>query len=292
MDDRTAVEEAPAKLNLGLRVVGRRADGYHEIRTIMQTVDLCDELTVRPDRGDAFTCDDTGVPAGPENLVCRARDLFRQRVAAWPHPVSLRLTKRIPVGAGLGGGSSDAAAALRALNGLHGHPLDGESLRAVAAELGSDVPFLVDGGTALAAGRGERLTPLVWTDPVAYVLAYPGVAVGTAWAYAQLGSALTDGGAYISFTSSLESGGCVDREALIRVLENDFQPVVERAYPIVAEVRSRLDRAGARASTLSGSGSTVYGIFDDRNAALGAHLELQAQGIRSFLCRPRSTSAS
>ncbi|MEW6750902.1 MAG: 4-(cytidine 5'-diphospho)-2-C-methyl-D-erythritol kinase [Candidatus Latescibacterota bacterium] len=286
MDTGTLVEVAHAKINLGLKVLCRRPDGYHEVRTLMHTVDLADRVEFGVAVREAFTCSDACLPGIPENLVVRAVEVFRRCSGTAVPPLRIHLEKRIPVGAGLGGGSSDAAATLRGLNRLCGCPCSPPALERMAAALGSDVPFLLCSGTALARGRGELLTPLRWRAPFCYVLAYPGVAVSTAWAYGHVLPSLTDRNAYLSFTNSLESGGCVDHDALLRVLENDFQPVVERAYPIVAELRSWFGRAGARASSMSGTGSTVYGVFDDRSAASQACAELEARGYRSFLCRP------
>jgi len=291
------VERACAKINLGLKVLHRRDDGYHEIRSIMQTVDLADSLhfgETAPDgsplSGSELTCSDPDLSTGADNLVLRALELFHAHLEQPSRPFRIHLEKQIPMGAGLGGGSADAAATLRGLNRLYGNPFPTERLRRMAAEIGSDIPFLIEGGTALAAGRGEILTPLDWHGRVFYVLVYPEVVVGTAWAYAQLRPDLTAPDIYLNFIASL-SGGCVDLEALIDVLENDFQPVVERAYPIVANARAHIDQSGARASSMSGSGSTVYGIFDDRTIASQAHQELQAQGYRSFLCHPASPGA-
>jgi len=291
------VERACAKINLGLKVLHCREDGYHEIRSIMQSVDLADSLHFRATTPagnllsrSELTCSDPNLSIGADNLVMRALELFHTHLEQPSHPFHIHLEKQIPMGAGLGGGSADAAATLRGLNRLYGNPFPAEQLRQMAAELGSDIPFLIEGGIALAAGRGEILTPLDWHGRVFYVLVYPDVAVGTAWAYGQLHPDLTAPGGYLNFIDSL-SGGCVDLEALIDVLENDFQPVVERAYPIVANARAHLDQAGARASSMSGSGSTVYGIFDDRTVASQAHRELQAQGYRSFLCHPASPGA-
>jgi len=279
------VERAWAKINLGLKVLCRRADGYHEIRTIMQTVDLADVLRLEPAAATHLTCTDPELSTGPDNLVLRAVEVFNRRLPAAPCCVRLHLEKYIPLGAGLGGGSADAAAALRGLNRLCGEPFSTEALREMAGRLGSDVPFLVGGGTALARGRGELLEPLRWEGELWYVLAYPGVAVSTAWAYSQVRPDLTHPSPYLNFIGSL-SGGRIAGKALIRVLENDFQGPVERANPIVAQLRSHLSLAGAQACSMSGSGSTVYGIFDDRNAAQRAHQDLRAKGCRSFFCRP------
>jgi len=281
----TLAEKAHAKINLGLKVVRRRADGYHDILSLAQCIDLADVLHIESAPKDQMTCNLDHLTTGSDNLVCRAVDAFRAKMETPIRYFRIHLEKHIPMGAGLGGGSADAAAVLRALNRLYGEPFALAELCEMAAELGSDIPFLVGGGTAIMRGRGEILEPSAWSGGAFYVLAYPEVEVGTAWAYGQLGPVLTENTPYLNFISSL-SGGCVDHDRLFEVLENDFMPVVERAYPIVADLRSQLDRAGARATSMSGSGSTVYGIYDDRTTASQAQQALQEQGYRSFLCRP------
>ena len=279
------VEKAYGKINLGLKVLGRRSDGYHDILSLVQCLDLADVLHFEPASSDQLTCDMDRLSTGPDNLIVRALDAFRTRFEDSVQAFRIRLEKRIPMGAGLGGGSADAAAVLRMLNRFHGEPFSIQTLREIAATLGSDIPFLVSGGTALMRGRGEILEPQGWAGTVFYVLVYPEIEVGTAWAYGQLEPILTEDTPYLRFGDSL-SGGCVDHERLFEVLENDFTPVVERAYPIVAELRSQLDRAGARTTSMSGSGSTVYGIFDDRKTASQTQKALQRRGYRSFLCQP------
>lgn len=278
-------ETARAKINLGLKILRRRPDGYHDICTIMQSVDLSDQLCFYLAVEDRLTCSDPTLSEGPDNLVLRAAALFKARLPVPAPSFHIHLEKHIPVGAGLGGGSADAAATLRGLNRLCGDPLDREELARLAGQLGSDVPFLLWGGTALAQGRGEVLVPLDWEGESGYVLVYPGVAVSTAWAYGQVRPSLTQTSPYLIFISSL-SGGRVAGKALFSVLENDFQELVERANPIVAEVRSHLSLAGAQVCSMSGSGSTVYGIFDDRVTALQAQQSLKARGYRSFFCVP------
>ena len=280
-------ERAYAKINLGLKVLGRRPDGYHDILSLAQCVDLADVLYIAPAATDELTCTADHLSTGPDNLVRRALEAFRvhQPVA----PLRIHLKKNIPIGAGLGGGSADAAAMLRALNRICNKPLSMDKLRALGAALGSDIPFLIEGGTALMRGRGEILEPQQWAGAAHYVLVYPKVAIGTAWAYGQFGPFLTENTPYLRFISSL-SGGSVDHNRLFEVLENDFMPMIERAYPIVAELRSQLDRADARATSMSGSGSTVFGIFDDRMAASQAQVALQGRGFRSFLCQPTPIS--
>ena len=279
------VEKAYAKINLGIKIVGRRPDGYHEILSVAQCVDLADVLDFELASFDQLTCSLDSLSTGPDNLVCRAVDAFHAQLDRPAQSFRIHLKKNIPIGAGLGGGSADAAAALRALNRFYDQPFSNADLRQIAATLGSDIPFLVEGGTALMRGRGEILESLSWEGAVFYVLAYPDVEISTAWAYGQLGPSLTENSPYFSFIVSL-SGGCVDHDRLFEVLENDFTPAVERTYPIVAELRSQLDRVGARATLMSGSGSTVYGIFDDRKTASQAQSALQRQGCRSFLCQP------
>ena len=279
------VEKAYAKINLGLKVLGRRPDGYHEILSVAQCVDLADVLYFESASSDQLTCSLDGLSTGPDNLVFRAVDAFRARLDRPAQSFRIHLKKNIPMGAGLGGGSADAAAALRVLNRFYDQPFSNADLRQIAATLGSDIPFLVEGGTALLRGRGEILEELSWEGAVFYVLAYPDVEISTAWAYGQFGPILTEDTPYFRFIVSL-SGGCVDHGRLFEVLENDFTTAVDRTYPIVAELRSQLDRVGARVTSMSGSGSTVYGIFDDRKTASQAQSALQRQGCRSFLCQP------
>ena len=279
------VEKAYAKINLGLKVLDRRPDGYHEILSVAQCVDLADVLYFELASSDQLTCSLDSLSTGPDNLVSRAVEAFRARLNRPTQSFRIHLEKNIPIGAGLGGGSADAAAALRVLNRFYDQPFSSADLRQIAATLGSDIPFLVEGGTALLRGRGEILEKLSWEGAVFYVLAYPDVEISTAWAYDQLGPILTESTPYFNFIISL-SGGCVDHDRLFEVLENDFTSAVDRAYPIVAGFRSQLDRVGARATLMSGSGSTVYGIFDDRKTASQAQSALQRQGCRSFLCQP------
>ena len=283
--DRLCVEKAYAKVNLGLKILRRREDGYHDLVSICQTVDLSDRLEFIAASSDGMSCSASEL-ASDDNLVMRALKLCREKMKGDNRPVHIHLKKRIPVGAGLGGGSADAAAVLRAMAGITGVQPSIHTLATWGASLGSDVPFLVRGGTAVMRGRGDVVEP-VSCERFEYVIAYPGVAIDTAWAYAQLRpSKLTPISAYAKFIGSL-GGGRVDGDRLGKLLENDFQPIVERAKPIVAETREHLLAAGAAIASLTGSGSAVYGIFDDRIAAASAHSQLTAKGIRSFHCRTR-----
>jgi len=280
-------EKAFAKINLGLKILGKRPDGYHEICSLVQTVNLSDLIHFRIADSTSLSCSDQAVPVDGKNLIQKAVDLFFENIDTPRRHYEIDLEKIIPVGAGLGGGSSDAAATLRCLNRLNDYPFDAENLRSLGAQLGSDVPFLVEGGTAVMRGRGEKINQVLWPHDIYYTLVYPNVAISSSWAYQQIGSDLTENHQYINIMSSL-SGGCIELWDLLKCLENDFIPIVENAYPIVATIRSRLQSAGALISSLSGSGSTIYGLFDDRNAALKACYELRERGYRSFFCQPLS----
>ena len=247
---------ARAKVNLDLRILGRREDGYHEIRTIFQTLALHDTLWFSRTGGPfAITATDPEVPLDHANIVWKAaRALWRARGAARePHGVSVRIVKRIPVQAGLGGGSSDAAAALVALNRLWNLKLDAPALFDLAASLGSDVPFFLMGGAALGAGRGEVLYPLPDLPPMPVVLARPREGVSTGQAYAWYASARRRTARSQRLTVPWAPG-------LLHV-RNDFEPVVFRHVPAAARLRRALIDGGAELAMLSGSGSVVFGVF-------------------------------
>lgn len=283
----TPVEQAPAKINLGLKVLGRRPDGYHDILSVFQTLDLCDGLRFEPLAAGRteLVCNAPGVPAGPENLAWRAAEALRRATGA-THGVRIGLEKRIPAGAGLGGGSSDAAATLRGLNRMWGLGLPGERLAELAAGLGSDVPFFLTRGTAVVTGRGERIRPILWEGDFRYVLVYPKFQVSTGWAYRNLKIALTETSGYISFLNSVKESGRVCPADLFAHLENDFLPLLETAYPEVGQILDALAASGALARSVSGSGSTLYGVFEAEGQALEAAAALRARGYPVYLCRP------
>lgn len=282
------IEIAPAKLNLGLKILRRREDGYHDIASVLQTVDLCDRLRFTPAAaGETLVrCDHPDVPAGPENLVSRAVEVLRRETGV-DRGVRVDLDKRIPTGAGLGGGSSNAAAALRALDRLWGLRLGPERLSGLAAELGSDVPFFLGGGTAIATGRGERIRPVDWQDEFWYVLVYPGFPVSTARAYQNVRIGLTDTGAYGTFLDFAEKSGRISAGRLFACLENDFLPFVEAAGAGVAGILEALAAGGAVACSVSGSGSTLFGVFREVRRASAAVARVQGRGRRVYLCRYR-----
>ena len=202
MADEVLVERANAKINLGLKVLGPRPDGYHDICSIAQSLDLADVLHLRPSAATRLTCTEPALSTGADNLVLRAAELFNARLGTAPQRFDIHLEKCIPVGAGLGGGSADAAAVLRALNRFHGRPFARAELQSLGSCLGSDIPFLIEGGTALMRGRGERLEPLVWRGDVHYVLACPAIEISTAWAYRHVAPHLTPESPYLNFVDS------------------------------------------------------------------------------------------
>lgn len=292
-------ELAFAKVNLGLKVLSQRQDGFHDLLSLFQAVSLHDTVTVTPDRGThriSLQCSDPELPGGPDNLAWQAAQLY-QRQCAGPG-CHIDLVKRIPAGAGLGGGSADAAAVLRALDRLAPEPLGLSRLADMGAQLGSDVPFAVHGGTMLVEGRGERLLPQAWCRPPAWwmVLVCPPSPVSTPWAFGELAKrragvrrvemqGLSDSSPYATLLCSAR-GGCLDAEALWSVVDNDFQPLVEDTKPIVAHASRLLADTDPLAHSMSGTGSSVYGIYDDRIAARNAETILRAAEYPVFLCTP------
>lgn len=257
-----------AKVNVGLRVIARRPDGYHEIRTIYQTIGLHDDLEVSlvvRGRGVAFECDTPGVPRGKENLIVRAAELWK-RARMFRGGIRVRLRKRIPMGAGLGGASSNAAATLVALERLAGERLDAERLAALAAALGSDVPFFLTGGRAAGTGRGEVISPLRDGPPRHCLVAFPGFGVSTREAYAHLSRTLTKR----RVVSKIEGFGAWSPipPKSWGPAENDFERYVFARWPELARVKRRLLRAGAEVASLTGSGSALFAFFDSAQSLL------------------------
>jgi 4-diphosphocytidyl-2-C-methyl-D-erythritol kinase len=287
--DRPLERRAPAKLNLGLRILGRRPDGFHDLESVFLPLELADLLRVRLSREDRFTCSDPTLPDGPDNLVCRARDAWRAaaRERGFPgadQPLELELEKHIPAGAGLGGGSSDAAACLLLLNELFSPGLEMSCLSTLALTLGSDVPFFLQSGWAHVTGRGEVLTPMVPFFDDLIVLAWPGLHVSTAWAYSCLSASLTKQGRYASFQGF--HGFIPDPGDVTSWPDNDFESVVFAAFPQVAGLKQTLLEAGARHAAMSGSGSAVYGLFDSVQSASRAVKQLQRQAPVVLRTRP------
>jgi 4-diphosphocytidyl-2-C-methyl-D-erythritol kinase len=256
----------PAKVNLYLKVLGRREDGYHELVTVMQPLTLADELWLTPGPGLTFECEHPEVPSGPENLVWRAAQKFAAASGREPQ-VHLRLVKNIPVAAGLGGGSSDAAGTLLALNDLAGRPLGLAALHGLAAALGADVPFFLRPGPAEGRGIGTILSPLD-LPPYWYVLLNPGFPLSTGWVYGNL-----DLNALAAAGAPVPAAWQGDRPE--SWVANDLETVTCRRYPELREFLGRLSRAGALTQGMSGSGPTLFGLFLEAEAAEKAAAQLR-----------------
>ena len=273
---RRARVPALAKINLDLRVLEKRADGFHELRSLFHTIALADsiEIAFTAARRTEIALDDPLAIA--DNLVTRAARAALDAMRLHGR-VEMRLRKRIPMGAGLGGGSSDAAAVLLALPALAGRRLPLAKLSELAAALGSDVPFFLLGGAAVGIGRGTELFPLPDLPAVAGLLLAPGVHVNTAAAYRALSPRLTTDlqrNKIYSFQSlTWEARG-------LAKLANDFEEVVFEQHPELAKLKRRLVRAGAFTSLMTGSGSAVFGLFRSREQAIRAREDLK--GTRSF----------
>ena len=272
------VEKAYAKVNLTLAVGEKRPDGYHEVVSVMQRVSLCDTLMAEKTREDiTLACSDPALPSGEENLAYRAAALFFRETGI-TGGAALMLEKRIPSQAGLGGGSSDAASVLLALRKLYAPALSDTALETMAAALGSDVPFFICGGTQLATGRGEVLSPLLPLTDGWFVIVKPAESFSTPAMYRRLDELPP---ACAPSLPPLQSG----LPALAAGLFNRFEAAVP-ADSAVWDIKARLAAHGALASLLSGSGSAVFGLFDTETAARAAVEALRPAWPEVFLARP------
>lgn len=288
---------APAKVNLGLRVTGRRADGYHELRSLFVPLDLCDEveLAVEPAAAACVSFElvgdsgpvDAQVPRGAENLAARAAEGFL-RAAGLPARVAIRLTKRIPAAAGLGGGSSDAGAVLRGLCELLPGALAGPALGELALRLGADVPYFLDPRPADVSGIGERIRPRSGVPSLALVLLKPVVGLSSAEVFraydddALRGSAAAPPGGLDDALTRRDPPPTLPPPALAGSaaldLANDLEPVALRLCPPLARLREALRATGARAVGMTGSGPTLYGVYRDAADASAGFERLDARG--------------
>ena len=258
--------KTPAKVNLGLHVHGKREDGFHELETIFQMVSLFDDVELELlSSGIKLECDTPGIPTDDTNLVCKAALLLRKSYQVEGKGVSIRLKKKIPFGAGLGGGSGNAAGVLMGLNRLWDLNIEREKLFTLAAELGSDVPFFLTSPCALGKGRGERLKVLEPCSKFQVLLVFPGFPIATSWVYQNLRLKLTKRPNNISILRKNLS--LSDITSLGSQLYNDLESVVIQKFPEIQVVKDELWAWGALGVLLSGSGSTVFGIFDDPEKA-------------------------
>jgi 4-diphosphocytidyl-2-C-methyl-D-erythritol kinase len=261
---------APAKVNFRLDVLRKREDGYHDLRMIMQRIDLCDELEIsfRNEPGVGLECDGADIPADSSNLVWKAAQEIL-KLSPLKTGLQIRLKKNIPVAAGLGGGSSDAASTLMGLNRLLKTGLADEELMAMGLRLGADVPFFIFKKPAVAEGIGEKLTPLEQIPKLWLALVNPGIHVATSWAYRNLNLTTEKVAAKLPFLYK-------SPEDVSEILSNDLETVTIEQNPVIAVIKELLLSAGAAGALMSGSGSTVFGIFADESAAKRALQSLPA----------------
>lgn len=258
------LEKAYAKINLGLDILGKRDDGYHQVRMVMQSIGLHDTVELEEGEGLQTKVSGCSLPTGPENLVWQAATLLANECDKNPN-VHIKLNKKIFLAAGLAGGSSDAAAVLRGLNRLWQLKLSAQELEELAAKLGSDVPFCISGGTALAEGRGEVLTQLPEAPILHLVLAKPKVEVSTAWVYKNFNQDMVKNRPNIDeiIKALTES----DMSKLLANCGNVLEAVTISAHSIIAQIKKRMLEQGAIYSLMSGSGPTVFGIANSEECA-------------------------
>jgi 4-diphosphocytidyl-2-C-methyl-D-erythritol kinase len=284
---------APAKINICLRVLGRRDDGYHFLETLMVPISLCDELTIRlspeartPATKPAImvTSDSDAAPGGATNLAYRAAELFLEQIAQ-SIEVRVDIRKRIPVGSGLGGGSSDAAAVLLTLNHYLGNPYATAQLAGLGARIGADVSFFVYGRPARVGGVGEQIAPLDAWASLSLVVCSDGYPLSTKLVYSKVAPSLTT-----HRPDSNIAALVIDRESITELLVNDLEAAAAQIHPEVLSLKARLLEQGARGALMTGSGSAVFGIFVDVEQAQRAAATLRAQGLWAEAAHTLDTS--
>mgnify|MGYP002633314050 FL=1 len=274
--------KTPAKVNFGLHILGKREDGFHELETLFQMVNWCDEIKIEClSRGLELVCNQPDIPTDKGNLVIRAAHILQTRYPERCKGARIHLNKNIPHGAGLGGGSGNAAGVLLGLNFLWGLKLKREDLISVASELGSDVPFFLFSPCAIGRGRGEILEPVKNSIRFYVLMVYPGFAVPTASVYGNLKLKLTKRENNISILKNflLQS----ELAQLGATWSNDLELFVFKEYPGLSGIKKEMLALGAKGALLSGSGSTVFGIFDNPETANSAHARLDRGKFMLFL---------
>lgn len=276
----------PAKINKFLRILKKRDDGYHELLTIYQAIDLWDEIRVEEAPDLSLFCDAPGIPTDDSNLVLRAARTLAERTGITDRGARFLLTKNIPAGGGMGGGSSDAAGTLVALNHLWGLGMDRDDLAGIAASIGSDVPFFLYGGTAVGSGRGEIIDPLPFGGEVLLILGSPPFGIDTREVYDKVVSRLTlpMNSVSLSRLLTVKVPGGKDFGAAV----NDLEAVVFDGWPQLRAFRDALVGRGARMALMSGSGSSVFGVFNDEQTRSDALRELRSQFGSWGLMRTRT----
>lgn len=273
---------APAKVNLTLRVLGRREDGYHDIESLVQKISIYDRITIweSDEPGIHLTCSDPSLPTGPDNLAYQSAQLIMEFSRIPEKGISIHLEKAIPHGSGLGGGSSDAASILMGLNTLWKLSMTREGMAELAQEIGSDVPLFLYPSPSLITGRGERVEPSPILVNATFVVVFPGISISTKWVYSNF--RLTKETDKYTISGSYRTAGRVlPPEHWQGLLVNDLEKAVTKSHPEVGRCREDLLRAGARASLMSGSGSAVFGLFEDKLTAEKAVTRFRESGFQT-----------
>lgn len=271
-------QRAYAKINLGLDVLRRRPDGYHEVKMVMQTVDIYDDLflekTEKP--GVELQIEGSELTAGKDNLICRAAELFMEEKGI-AGGVKIRLVKRIPIAAGMAGGSSDAAATLRGMNELWETGCSAQELQKLGVRLGADIPYCVVGGTMLSEGIGEILTPLPAPPECVLLIAKPEISVSTKFVYENLHADTLK--SHPDIDGMVEAIRRGQLEGITERMGNVLETVTTRTYPVIEEIKTVMKEKGAENALMSGSGPTVFGIFGQKEQAEAAAAILRERDL-------------
>jgi len=269
--------KAPAKINARLEITGKRADGYHDLFSIMVPVELFDHIDIKINDSGKITLKSSGflVPDDPSNLVYRAAKLFLNRAKCEKEGVEIILNKKIPVAAGLGGGSSDAASTLIALNELYSFPITENELLQLALSLGADVPFFIRAVPSIATGIGEILEPIDNWPLYFYLIITPQIEVSTAWVYQNYKMELTSN-KYDYIRKSLKNGDIIISD----ILKNDLEKVTCASFPLISTLKRRILDTGAEGAMMSGSGPSVFGVFKSREKAVTAMEQFASDDLR------------
>lgn len=261
------VLKAYAKINIGLNIISQRDDGYHDIETVFQQIDLFDKIIIKKIAAVQVVIryNDVKLSSNKNNICEKAVRLIEQKIGK-PIGIEIEIQKQIPIGAGLGGGSSDAATVLKGLKQLYQIQLSGDELNQLALQLGADVPFFLYGGTALATGIGEKIKPIVLPFGFYCVLIYPNVEISSTWAYKNFNFSLTKTKKSIKLAHLFSNRICLSD--LKYVINNDLEEVVFSRYPVLNEIKQLLYQKGAFFASMTGSGSTIFGLFKSYSDAV------------------------
>ena len=279
-------EKAYAKLNISLDVADRRDDGYHDMIMVMQSVSLCDSVRIEVDSSGVFSASTNFryIPSGEKNLAVKAAMRFFSEIGDQKSGAKISIKKHIPVGSGMGGGSSDAAAVLRALNRINGNLFSVKKLAELGADVGSDVPFCVYGGTALAKGRGELLTPLKPMPKCWFVICKPSFSISTPELFKKLDCVSSRH--HPDTAGILDGINAGDLGAICRRMYNVFEEVDDRRMTSIREIKSKLIDLGAMGAVMTGSGSALFGIFDSEAKALAAESAMRTELLFAVTATP------